>query len=606
VSDIVDRPARGPRGADGPLAAGVTAARRIGLALTVALGIVALQWAPRAQAAATMAAWGENRNWQLGAGYKSPYSMVPVPVAGGLGEVTAMAAGYHFTLALLSDGAVRGWGGNSFGQLGDGSRVDSAEPVSPVGLGGVSAIAAAGGHAMALLENGAVMTWGGDIFGQLGNGTTGKGRETGSSSTVPVRVPGLSGVVAIAAAGADDFALLSNGTVMAWGENKDGQLGDGTTAEKDVPTPVPGLTGVRAIAAGGLSSVTGHSLALMDNGTVMGWGRDGSGQVGYGAASNRAITSPLPVKGLSDVVAVSAGATHSLALLSDGTVMAWGSNVHGQLGLGSGPEVCGIRATACSTIPRPVSALKDVSAVSAGCGYSLALSEGTVKAWGQNRWGKLGDGTLTESDLPVTVSKLSGVTAVDAGEQHSLALLGGALALAGGSPLGGELAPPPVKLIPGAGSLTASWEAGSGPGNWVLRWREKLSPPAKWSRYVTLPPETRSFTIMGLEAKPYEVLVKNRAFGAKFVVGTPLQSVAPAPAGEPAESPVQEEAPKPAPKKKKHVAKTHREATSPAPPSPVETTPASPAKTSPKSPIIGLPRGPRHGRGSPGTAGAQS
>jgi alpha-tubulin suppressor-like RCC1 family protein len=574
VSNVIDSAARGPRGGGRRKAAGLSAALRIVLpALVAVLGIAALQCAPCAQAAATMAAWGENRDWQLGAGYKSQYSMVPVPVAGGVGEVTQMVAGFHFTLVLLSDGTVRAWGGNCYGQLGDGSRMDSAEPVSPVGLSGVTAIAAAGAHAMALLDDGTVVTWGGDLFGQLGNGTTSKGRETGSSSTVPVHVPGLSGVVAIAAGGADDFALLGNGTVMAWGENRDGQIGDGTTAEKDVPTPVRGLSGVRAISAGGLSSVTGHVLALLDNGTVMGWGRDGLGQVGYGAASNRSVTSPVAVKGLSSVVAVSAGATHSLALLSNGTVMAWGSNAHGQLGLGPGPEVCGGRATACSTIPRPVGGLRDVTAVSAGFGYSLAVSGGTVEAWGKNKWGNLGDGTLAERDLPTPVDGLNGATAVNAGEQHSLALLGGAAPFAGGPAPGGEPVPPPVKLTPGAGSLTVSWEAPAGPGNWVLRWRERSSPQAKWSKYVTLAPETRSYTVTGLEAKQYEVLVKNKAFGAKFVVGTPLQAPAPAPAGASAEPPAPEQPPGTPPAKKKHAAKTHREAPAPAPESPVETTP---------------------------------
>ena len=116
-----------------------------------------------------------------------------------LSGVEAVASGYNFSLALLSDGTVRAWGGNSFGQLGDGSREDSAQPVTVMGLSGVTAIAAGGAHAIALLGNGTVVTWGGNNFGELGDGTSARGPVYGPSSTVPVPVNGLSGVVAVAA-----------------------------------------------------------------------------------------------------------------------------------------------------------------------------------------------------------------------------------------------------------------------------------------------------------------------------------------------------------------------------------------------------------------------
>jgi alpha-tubulin suppressor-like RCC1 family protein len=438
-----------------------------------------------------------------------------------------MAAGYHLTLALMSDGTVKGWGGNSFGQLGDGLRVDATTPVSPVGLSGVAAIAAAGAHAMALLKDGTVMTWGGNRFGELGIGTNGF-----TASLVPVHVPNLNGVVAIAAGGADDVALLNNGTLMAWGENKNGQLGDGTTVEKDVPTRVPGLSGVTAVSTGGLSSVTGHTLALLSNGTVMAWGANGSGQLGNGSTSNHATPTPGPVKGLSSVTAISAGVGQSLALLSDGTVRTWGSNYYGQLGVGPGLETCGVSASACSRTPIPVGGLRNVTAVSGGFGYSLALSEGKAFAWGWDRWGQLGDGTLINSSVPVAASGLSEVTGVAAGEQHSLALLGGVLL------------PPPVTLTPAVHALTVAWVAPEGTERWQIRWRPLTNPPTPtWSPYVYPPPAARSYTISGLGVRPYQVLVKNNAFGAKFVVGsplgavvgTPLEGIIPAPVDEPAE-----------------------------------------------------------------------
>jgi alpha-tubulin suppressor-like RCC1 family protein len=487
-------------------------------AVVAALGITSAHFAATSRAATTMAAWGENSRWDLGAGYRSPRSLVPVAVLDGISEVTGIAAGSHSTLALLSDGTVRGWGGNLFGQLGDGSHQESIEPVSPVGLSGVSAIAEAGDHAMALLDDGTVMTWGGDIYGQLGNGTSGGGSQrVASASMVPVHVTGLGSVTAISAGGGDDFALLRNGTLAGWGENKDGQLGDGTTVERDLPTPVPGLSGVRAVSVGGLTSVGGHTVALMDDGTVRTWGADTRGALGNGSVSKKPITAPVTVPGLTDVVAVSAGAGFDLALRSDGTVWAWGSNLAGQLGLGvAGPEMCGTQP--CSTVPREVPSLTGVTAIRGGFETSLAISDGSVRAWGANKYGLLGDGTLEGSDAPVAVGPMHDVTAVAVGEQHSVAILSG-------EPLGGgELPPPPVSLAPGAASLTVSWEGAPGPSqaNWVLRWRPRSPSKSGWSKLV-LGPQARGYTIEGLASVPYEVWLRNNTCGDKYLVGTPLQ-----------------------------------------------------------------------------------
>ena len=215
------------------------------------------------------AGWGENTHSELDAGYIDAHSTLPVPVIG-LAGIQQVVAGGGGSLALLSDGTVAAWGGNSWGEVGDGTHTEATHPIAVRGLGGVTSVAISGGHAMALLGNGTVMTWGSSNFGQLGNGLTGKGSELRAySSTVPLLVPGLSGVAAIAAGGADDVALLKNGTLLAWGENHDGQLGDGTTVEKTTPTPVKGLAGVKAVAMGGDATLGGHMLALLNNGTVM-------------------------------------------------------------------------------------------------------------------------------------------------------------------------------------------------------------------------------------------------------------------------------------------------------------------------------------------------
>jgi alpha-tubulin suppressor-like RCC1 family protein len=298
----------------------------------------------------------------------------------------------------------------------------STKPVPVSGLSGVVAIAAGAQHSLALLSDGTVMAWGANERGQLGDGTTNgpdhcyTEAEPTQCSTSPVPVSGLSEVTAIAAGQNYSLALLKNGTVMAWGSNGMGELGGGNSSwADDVPAPVTGLHGVTAIAAGGDTS-----LAILSDGTVMAWGANEFGQLGDGSLTQSDV--PVTVSGLSRVSSIAVGAA-SLALLDDGTVMAWGSNISGQLGDGTqaGPTEC-FPLNFCSTTPVAVSGLEHVAAIAAGGGQSLALlSDGTVMAWGLNWEGQLGDGTRESSDLPIAVSDLSEATAIAGGGEFSLA-----------------------------------------------------------------------------------------------------------------------------------------------------------------------------------------
>ena len=168
------------------------------------------------------------------------------------------------------------------------------------GLSGVTAISAGGRDGLALLSNGTVMAWGSNTVGELGNGST------VADSDVPVPVRGLTGVKAVSAGGFHGMALLSNGKVKAWGYNHDGELGNGTNTDSNVPVAVTGLTGVKAISAGG-----DNSLALLPNTKVMAWGDNLEGQLGNG--TNTSTNLPVAVKGLSGVKAISAGFEHGLA-----------------------------------------------------------------------------------------------------------------------------------------------------------------------------------------------------------------------------------------------------------------------------------------------------
>ncbi len=346
-------------------------------------------------------AWGQNLDRQLGDGSFNALSDVPVP-ATGLKFVTAVAAGGRHSLALLANGTVMAWGDNEFGQLGEGSESVSGTPTPVSGVSGVKAIAAGANHSLALLSNGTVMAWGNDESGQLGNGAL-------KESEAPVAVKGLTGVRAIAAGGNDSFALLANGTVMAWGENENGQLGNGTTKASDVPVAVKGLTGVTGISAG-----NEFALAVLAKGTVEAWGSNLQGQLGDTGVEEQSSV-PVAVESLTGVSAVAAGAEHALALLSGGTVMAWGEDNYGEIGNGT--------TKARQETPVAVSGLSNVKAISAGGQDSVALvGAGSLEAWGIDQSGQLGDGTTgAPSTVPVAVAGLAKAASVSAGGFHMLA-----------------------------------------------------------------------------------------------------------------------------------------------------------------------------------------
>ncbi|HUA10724.1 MAG TPA: immunoglobulin domain-containing protein [Solirubrobacteraceae bacterium] len=349
-------------------------------------------------------AWGQNESRQLGSGTDVPSSDTPVTVSK-LNFVKAIAAGTRNGMALLEDGTVRDWGSNEDGQLGDGSDEEgtSSVPVKVSGLSEVTSIAAGENHCLALLANGTVKAWGDGEQGQLGDGSTG-------SSDVPVTVSSLKGVVAIAAAANYSMALLENGTVEAWGENELGQLGDGGTARADIPQPVKNLSGVTAIAAGGE-----FAMALLSSHKVDIWGSDQYDEIADEGEHSEFVDKPVEVAGLSSVNQIAAGATHALALTSGGTVYGWGQDSEGELGNGT------FKATV--TKPTAITGLGEVAYLSAGDQYSLALQkDGHLLAWGTNTYGTLGDGSSgAPSASPVSVSGLGEVKLIAAGAQFAMA-----------------------------------------------------------------------------------------------------------------------------------------------------------------------------------------
>lgn len=341
---------------------------------------------------------------------------VPATIVTAVQPLARIDGGVFHTLFVAPDGRVAATGGNDEGQLGDGTTTDRLVSVFVENLTDVVAVAAGGFHSLALDSSGRVWAWGDNGIGQLGDGTT-----TDRSVPVEVEPTNLTGVVAIAAGFVHSLALRSDGTVWAWGNDRQGQLGHEGGAESHVPVQVDdtNLTGVVEIAAG-----EGHSLAIDANGDAWGWGFNAFGQVGDGTSNNiRSMPVRVDDTNLTDVVAIAAGGDagegHSLAIDANGAVWAWGADSQGQLGDGT--------SSATGLVPVQVddTNLTGAVAIAAGGWFSLGLdSAGNVWAWGYNVRGQLGDGTTTNRNAPVPVimTDMDQANDIGAGLVHSLAI----------------------------------------------------------------------------------------------------------------------------------------------------------------------------------------
>ncbi len=397
----------------------------------------------------TVWAWGVNGEGQLGVNSFVSISTTPIQVkdtagTGFLTGITSIAAGFSHSMAVKNDGTVWAWGSNFNGQLGDDSYSQSLTPVQVKDTAGTSYLAdvisvdggAQNSHSLALKNDGTVWAWGYNANGQLGDNSQ-------TESLTPVQVKDtagtgfLTGITAVDNGNGYSLALKNDGTIWAWGVNTNGRLGDNSVAQRLTPFQVVNevyssdvltdLSDVKAIVAG-----SSHSLAVKNDGTVWSWGLNTNGQLGNSSTTSSSI--PVQVKDTNDgtgyltgITAIAAGISYSMALKNDGTVWSWGLNTNGQLGNGS---------TTSSSIPVQVKDTNDgtgylagITAIAAGSSHSLALkNDGTVWAWGLNTNSRLGDGSTSQRSTPVRVKDassigyLGGVTAIAAGGSHSLAI----------------------------------------------------------------------------------------------------------------------------------------------------------------------------------------
>ncbi|WP_164009468.1 MopE-related protein [Pyxidicoccus trucidator] len=343
-----------------------------------------------------------------------------------------VAAGAYHSLALRKSGEVWAWGNNLSGQLGTASTQSTASPARVPGLPGVKALAAGISHSLALDLTGQVWAWGQNASGQVGLGSV------GGTVLTPTKVAGLPLIQRIAAGGSYSLALDADGKVWAWGQNTSGQVGTGAISlTVATPVQVTGLPPIQAIAGG-----VNHALALDVDGNVWAWGQNTSGQVGTGAASTSVLV-PVKVAGLPGAKAIAAGAGHSLVIDTQfGNVWAWGQNNFGQVGTGSS-------TTTPVLAPTPVGGVFAGTSIVAGHYFSLVImGNGFVKAWGQNNFGQIGNGTTTNSPGSVDVTELGDAKAISAGAQHALAVRPGCPVWAWGSNGQGRLGNGSMSEVP--------------------------------------------------------------------------------------------------------------------------------------------------------------
>lgn len=361
----------------------------------------------------TIRSFGNNDSLSLGIGTSTVSSGVPQQV-GTINNVRSIAAGYYHGMAIKNDSTVWTWGGNQFGQLGDGSNTNKGTPAQVAGLSGIKAVSGgqAGFHSLALKANGTVYSWGKNTEGQLGIASPTSGINT------PTLVPGLTGIVAIAGGEYHSIALKNDGTVWSWGRNVEGQLGNGTqgaSSYSSTPVQATGVSSIIAIAGGRY-----WSAALRSDGTIWTWGQNQYAQLGNGTQGPTSFsTTAVQVAGITGVRAIAASAFHGLALLNDSTVRAWGRNSDGQYGNGT--------TSSFSLVPVTVIGANQIVEIKAGTNYSLFKKlNGALWAAGRNLYGQLGNGTMTavENTIVATVSLCAGGVGAGIAEESAGSVFG--------------------------------------------------------------------------------------------------------------------------------------------------------------------------------------
>ncbi len=319
-------------------------------------------------------------------------------------QSSIISAGFNHTLVICEHKDVWAVGLNGNGQLGDSTTTDRIIPVKVKGLSNIIAVAGGGQHSLALRSDSTVWAWGNNGSGQLGDSTY-------TDRHVPVRIWTLKSIIAIATGDGFSIALDKNGKVWTWGINTYGSLGDGGYTTRNYPTTVSLLSSYKMIAIG---AGYNHGVAIRNDSVPYGWGLNSNGQLGQG--TNSLHDKPEQIKSAFKTIMFDGGWQHSIMIKYDSTVWGMGAGSRGQLGNSTGNQI---------KYPIKVSNITKIAAAGAGTAWdhSIALgANGLVYTWGYNGYGELGDSTTTIEYAPIQVKNLDHIIAVNAGQYFSVAI----------------------------------------------------------------------------------------------------------------------------------------------------------------------------------------
>jgi alpha-tubulin suppressor-like RCC1 family protein len=336
-----------------------------------------------------------------------------------------VATGYGHSCALIQDGTIWCWGNNTDGELGNGATLSASDTVSnvPVKVLGVSqavSIATGAYHTCAVLSTGIVQCWGNNFDGELGNGKSGANAR--SSVPVNVKIDGINDLtngLTVVAGTKNTCVLLLDHSVKCWGDNGYHQLGSGATSASTVPVTVVTNSSTPPSPLSQVSTLAlnkDHTCAIQTDGTVFCWGDNGYGQLGNQSTASTTVA----VKAIGiQATAIGVGDTHSCAIVSTGAVQCWGSNSNGELG---------DNTTIDSITPVTAQTSATASVIALGKSHSCAVlnnATGKIECWGLNDYGQLGNGTADDSHVPFEVLSLSQAKSTSGGEDFTCAIISG-------------------------------------------------------------------------------------------------------------------------------------------------------------------------------------
>lgn len=447
------------------------------------------------------AAVGSNVNAQLGVLYRSA-GAIRAPVAGFAGyEVAEFGLGYFDTLFRTTDGLIRALGANELGEGGNGKRQEMILPTLVHGITGATSLATGGAHSAAILRrNGALVGWGPDAEGQLGDG-----EQAGTGPHVkdlPVAIPAPGPAEAVFAGGGSLVVKIA-GQWYGCGENKSGELGDGTTHAKYRLTLLPWPADVVKVVIGSVSSWGGHTVLITASGQPYVMGDNGAGQLGLGFAG-KPITTPTLLKGVEGIVDGAASVSHTILLREDGVPLVMGSGQYGELG--QGPAQVANKLT-----PTPVLLDAACTAVCAPFRVSHFIVDGESFACGWGNHGAHGLGNQEVVTTPTLVKGLSGVKRAWAGEYHAI--------------FEGVAPPAPFSVVPKSKALEVRWQTET-----TDKIKLQIRPRGmkEWGPVVggkhLLPAGAGEYEFENLTAGvEYEVHIANKGTGLLVGAGIPSQ-----------------------------------------------------------------------------------